>query len=426
MIRSANITLKYSNTNKLSQVQDFVIEYSNVCRTIIAHIFNNGYINSDKSTFKITSKRYDLDSNLDNEFLKQFDNGLFTQRMLQACGTQASSIIRSCTEKQRKRKHVLRQLMREQKQFIKLQKVVDKAKISTPTFTIIEPQIDSRFFDVINEDTCSFDGFIQLRLFKNKTIKIPFNKYKRFRKLETAGKLLNSIRLSKDFISFSYDIPNVEQRQNGEVVGADQGIITTLTLSDGQVTKTNEHGYDLHKILSVMERRKKGSKGFKRAQDHRENYINWSLNQLNLTNVKQLNLEHLFQIRKGTNKGRWLSAFTYPLIKDKLISLSEIEGFKITEVGNEFRSQRCSECGWTQKSNRQGKVFGCKYCGFATDADLNASLNLKEHELTLVPKQVRTIKLNRKGFFWNHDGIKLVSGEYVVPQVQKVNCCSIL
>ena len=107
------------------------------------------------------------------------------------------------------------------------------------------------------------------------------------------------------------------------------------------------------------------------------------------------------------------------MIKKKLESLAETEGFVISEVDNSFRSQRCSNCGWTQKSSRKEKLFSCKHCGFATDADLNASKNLEEDRREPVPKWVREEKRNRKGFFWNLSGIFDSSGEPIVPLVQK-------
>ena len=80
---------------------------------------------------------------------------------------------------------------------------------------------------------------------------------------------------------------------------ADQGKNTCLSLSDGQVTKTNKHGYDLNSILDLMSKRVKGSKGFKRCQEHRKNYINWSINQLNFQDIKKINLERLKDVRRA-------------------------------------------------------------------------------------------------------------------------------
>ena len=298
----------------------------------------------------------------------------------------------------------------------KLQKILDTTKISMPEFENIYPQIDQRFFDIEESDT-SFDCFVHIKLYNNKSINVPFNKHKKFLEFENKGKILNSIRLHKNDISLSFELPDVKKRTEGSTVGADQGIITTLTLSDGQITKQNKHGYDLNKILHVLGRKKKGSKNYRQTQDHRKNYINWSINQLNLSAIKTLNLERLYQIRKGKNAGKFLSNFTYTLIKKKLEALSETEGFGIMEIANSFRSQRCSECGWTQKSNRNGKLFICKHCGYATDADLNASLNLEDDSLYAIPKQVRLDKINRTGFFWNSEGLMNLSREFIVPYV---------
>jgi putative transposase len=417
MVRSVKITTKRANTNKKSLLEDFLMDYSDLCMAIIVDIFENGYTNQNKSKFSIKRKKYNLESNLNNEYLKQFDNGLFTQRMIQACGTQASAILRSCTEKPKKRKYMLRQLMRKKGDYKKLQKVVDRTTISNPKFELIEPQLDKRFYDIKEEKTNEFDGFIQLRIYKKKTIKIPFKKQKKMLQFESEGTRKNSIRIGKDYISLSYELPDKEKKKEGKTVGADQGIITTLSMSDGQVTIKNKDGYDLRSIIDVLNRRTKGSKGYQQAQDHRENYINWSINQLNFNGVRQVNLERLFQVGKGKKKGQFLSRFTYTLIKEKLESLAETEGFAIMEVDNMFRSQRCSNCGYTQKSNRRGKLFSCKHCDLTTDADFNASLNLEDDSLPTVPKWVREKRLNLKGFYWNHDGIKDSSGEFIVPQV---------
>ena len=96
--------------------------------------------------------------------------------------------------------------------------------------------------------------------------------------------------------------------------------------------------------------------------------------------------------------------WSYPLIKDKLIALGETEGFEISLVSSPYRSQRCNSCGHVRKDQRQGELFKCVNCGNATDADLNAALNL-ELDPPEVPNWVRQQKLNREGFYWTQDGI---------------------
>ena len=121
-------------------------------------------------------------------------------------------------------------------------------------------------------------------------------------------------------------------------------------------------------------------------------------------------------IRRNRRSSRFLSHWTYPLIKQKLTSISETEGFRIVEVDSQYRSQRCSNCGWVRKANRRQKLFSCNRCNFVSDADLNASLNLRL-DLFEIPKKVRLRKLNRDGFYWNSEGLFLVNQERIVPDI---------
>jgi transposase len=162
-----------------------------------------------------------------------------------------------------------------------------------------------------------------------------------------------------------------------------------------------------------MSRKKNGSKAFKRCQDHRKNYINWAVNQLDLTNVRQINTENIKYLNKGKRTSRVLGSWVYRDIFDKLSSFSFEQGVLDQKIGSTYTSQRCSVCGWTRKSNRKGKKFKCDQCGFHTDSDLNASLNLA---LSLIPisDQQRLKKANIKGFYW------LSLGQApIVPAVQE-------
>jgi transposase len=139
---------------------------------------------------------------------------------------------------------------------------------------------------------------------------------------------------------------------------------------------------------------------------------------LNFTDVKTVRLEHLKNVGKGQKKSKFLSSWTYPLIKEKLVRISELEGFQIEEMSNKFRSQRCNSCGYVNKANRKGKAFKCKHCSHQDDADLNSSLNL-ELDLPKVPNWVFEQKLNRSGFFWSEEGV--FAEEKVIPLNEKTS-----
>ena len=57
------------------------------------------------------------------------------------------------------------------------------------------------------------------------------------------------------------------------------------------------------------------------------------------------------------------------------------------KVPAQFSSQTCSKCGHTSSENRAGKRFLCTGCGFACDADFNASLVLHGRGVSYVLNQ---------------------------------------
>ena len=130
--------------------------------------------------------------------------------------------------------------------------------------------------------------------------------------------------------------------------------------------------------------------------------INWSINQLNFKGIKKLRIEKLRDVRKGKNKGRFMSHWTYPDILDKLKRRCEEQKVSAVEQCCVYRSQRCSMCGLVRKSQRKGKVYSCD-CGYCDDSDINAARN---HEVELPSvSHLRHLGYNIKGFYWKPDGI---------------------
>jgi transposase len=179
--------------------------------------------------------------------------------------------------------------------------------------------------------------------------------------------------------------------------------------------KTNSHGKSLDSIMLSLSKCKKGSKRFSRKQDERKNFINWSINQLNFNEVKQINLEKVWNIGFKNKTSRLMSHWTNTLIRDKLKSNCELLGVQVKEQSCTYRSQRCSSCGMVRKSQRKGKLYKCKECGNEIDSDLNAALN-HEVELPEIPWELRREERNRKGFYWLESGFfDLNRVEFRVP-----------
>lgn len=320
--------------------------------------------------------------------------------MLKCIATQACGILRSITEKPKAVLYVINMLKEENKDYLHLQKWLDNYKFSKPN-TPSTYQINSICSNVKKGKNFYF---VELMCTNFPKIRIPIKPTKVDNKWNNKGKRLNGVLLCNNRIDFCYEM-EAEYKEEGIKLGADQGQLTCLSLSDEQVTKINKDGYDLNIILNILKRKKKGSKGFKRVQEHRKNYINWSINQLNLEGVKEIGLEKIKGIRKGEICSRKRSHWTYTLIKEKVVRFAQENKVCVNEQKSFYRSQRCSCCGLVRKSNRQGKVYVCSGCGYVGDADINAA---KNHAIDLpdvsglwYSKQ----KLNINGFYWLENGI---------------------
>ena len=413
--RSSSHSLKFSNKGKLEDSQVFLTEYRRILQLIVDDLWENGITVGD-IVFDISKNKLYCPSVLPNDYTKKYDS-FFTIRMLQCVGKQACGMINAATKKRSKQLYMLKKLQKEGEDTRKLQRKIDTQALVKPDCSNANAELDSRFID-FKEESPKFDMFVKVRIAPRISFNLPILHNKVSRKWLSKGELRPSVRLTDNSLILIFAIPKVEKRKEGRVLGCDQGMLTVASFSDSQITNPCLHGHTLSSIQNKLARRVSDSKRFKEAQEHRKNYINWSLKQINFSETKELRLEKIQDLRKGKRTSKSLKHWTYTLIKQKLMSISEEEGFQFTEVPNEFRSQRCSSCGWVRKANRKGKTFKCNKCGFATDADLNAASNL-ELDLFEVPWWVRSKKINLKGFYWNSDNLFTESWEPIVPNTNK-------
>ncbi len=386
MIKSSKLSIKEANKVKNNDLQNFIKEYQKVCQYFI----------------DITWEMSDIQPLLGKEITQKAQTWL-SQRAIQCAAKQASAIVRGTRTKQKQREHKYKELISKGmfKKARKLKKIIDEQKTSKPSLSTIEPELDSRFVKMDFSNDTSFDGWLTLSSLGNKLkIQLPVKKTKHFNMLHSKGSLKSGVRISAHKVTFMFDMPDVAKKDVGVTIGLDIGVKNVFSTSDYQHSKEDNHGWTLDKIQQRLSRRKKGSKGFERAQELRKNYIHWSINRLNLNGVKHLRLEDIRSLRKGSKSSRFLSHWTYTIIYDKLESYSYDHGVHVIRVDPTYTSQRCSKCGWVRKSNRKGKTFKCTSCGFVLDADLNASRNIAL-ELPVISREQRLLRSNRNGFYWN-------------------------
>lgn len=410
MIRSSKHYFINANSNKVLNLNLFIGEYRRCLDYLINYVWNNEYtwvFKDEIKRFSIKDNLLDFPSMIRSDVIGKSGLETFlTGRSLKCCLNQVASMIKGETEKQRKRLYILNKRKFEGASKSSLKKLIKKIKQNIP----VKPNVNNA-----NLELCSicadfkltdrgFDGFLRLKsITKTKLdIRLPINFHRAANKYKKVGKLLNSFLITKNYICLRWEIPEIEKKSEGIVVGADQGYKDILTLSNGVVTeKKDKHGHTLESILAKVCRKKKGSRNFKKAKDHQVNFVNYSINRLNLNDIKQINLEDVGGLPVAPRK---LYHWQNTVIRSKMESKCEDLGIRLILQSSTYRSQRCSDCGNVRKSNRKGKEYSCKNCGNIIDADLNAA---KNHEINLpdVPYELRRRNLNRgNGFFWLESG----------------------
>lgn len=364
MIRSSKVSLKFSNSGKKDELAKFLDEYRRIVRLFI----------------DILWEKDNIPCLLSKDYTRKIETWM-TARAVQCAGKQASSIVRGTKKKHAQRVWRLKQLENDGKDFRKLKIVLDKEKLSKPNIDKISAELDERFVKMDLSNETSFDGWITLGCLGSLKIILPFKKHSHFNKLFISGVMKKGVRVREKDVTFMFDIEK-ETKIDGKVLGIDVGISNSIATSEGFLSKSDCHNHTLTSILKKISVRKKGSNGFRRATSHRKNFINWSVNQLNLNEIKEVRRENIKNLRRGKKSSRFLSHWAYADIFDKLDRFCEEQGVLVTKVNPAYTSQICSKCGILGK--RSGKSFVCS-CGYENDSDLNASLNLSgEH---IVPRK---------------------------------------
>lgn len=395
----------FANTGKQHKLELFKEDYRALIRETVDKIWDGAF------GFDPESEDLNLPKYLHYKDLSIVSD--LSPGIVQMAVNQAGGIVRAVVEKQRRRYWVMKNKGKE----------LDKLVFSKPELKNINPQISARCCE-IQLDEGKFRGFVRLFYLGKKygEILLPINDSSQFRKWANRGaKLSNSVILLNKKLQLSWKC-EFDKKIEGLTLGADQGLLTVLSLSNFKSTPDCcADGHSLSSITDKLARRVKGSKGFKQAQTHRKNFINWSINQLNFSDVKHLKLEKVVNIRYKRRCSRKMSHWCNPLIRDKVKRRCEELGVQVTEQSCAYRSQKCSHCHIVRKANRKGKTYSCA-CGLIIDADTNSSINHEAELPDIDPfrKFIRENKLNVSGFYWKPEGLFTLDLEPIVLDDAKI------
>jgi len=415
LIRSSNHTIKFSNINKIDRLKDLKDEYDDAVRNYADYLWHNEIHwfsdTKDKNIehiFCLAEGMYDLGSCLDYKLVK-FETRL-SARALSFAMNQAVGIVRSHSNKIIKMNEKLDWMEQNNKTEAKIEKYKERIQrikqVESIDMKNINMELSSKCCEFIADER-HFNGWIKLKYLGKdfEDILIPIKFHQHSNKLKEEFEMMTSFLISTDSINIRWTKDKAHKKSEGLVVGGDPGVNRICTFSHLQQEDNTEYTDCLKKIT----RKRKNSGNYKKAIAQRGNIVNEFINNIDFTDVKQINLEDNSTIHYKNYSGQNLSHYAYGEIKNKINSVAAEQGVLVSLQSSFYKSQRCSKCGWVQKSNRNGKKFCCKKCGLHLDADFNSSIN-QTCKLTLLPLAVKEMKLNIRGFFWNSNGVFDESG----------------
>lgn len=431
--RTTHHTLRYANTGKNESLMSLLAEWRRVMQLIADELWDNGYKwveDGITHEFDVHSYKFELPKYLDyNRF--NIDTWL-SARMMSSLVTQLSGKLRGLLSKQSARVHVFDKNAGKGIFNEKLWERIENAMPGRPDYSDAGLEISSKCADFIETPGGKFYGYLRIKSSGTRIFKLPVCRQSRMHKfIGEHWNRCNGYLIDEYGIQLRWQ-KDAELRTDGTKLGADQGLKTVMSLSNGQVTPDlvisaprkgdpdRKIVRNLDTILDKMPRKRKGSKAFKRVSDERKNFINYAIKRLNLDGVREIGLEEVVNIRYGKSSSRKMSHWSNPIIRDSLIRVAEELGVRVTLQSSAYRSQRCSGCGLVRKASSKGKIYSCPNCGLIIDADINAARN-HEIELPEIPRCNTASMLARtKGFLWYPDGLFLVDGsEFRVPDTHK-------
>lgn len=237
----------------------------------------------------------------------------------------------------------------------------------------------------------SLDSVSILTLTGREIIPFVVGEYAKLSEKRVRGQADLIYKKGKLYLCVVADIPDKEIVGVNEYLGIDLGICNIAVDSQGE-------SFSGDKIAEVKQRRNKHkanlqSKGTKSAKRRLKKVsgkirnfvkdINHCISKHIVEKAKALGfgiaLEKLTKIKKTVRKAfrerfeQWSFYELATFIKYK----AQLAGIPVVEVDPRYTSQTCSHCGFVSKKNRKTQSeFVCQSCGFESNADFNAAINL--------------------------------------------------
>lgn len=231
----------------------------------------------------------------------------------------------------------------------------------------------------------------------NGRLKFPISIYDKT-KIEQIQGQADLIYIKNKFYLFqTIEVPESPMTIPDAYIGVDFGIVRIATDSTGQsysgnIIEQKRIKYSNHRSSLQSKGTKSAKRRLKKISKREHNFrkdINHQISKQLVQKAKYtsqgIKLEALVnffdkkKVRKSERSKR--HSWSFRQLRDFIQYKALLAGVQVLLVNPAYTSQECSNCGYIDKANRKTQSeFYCLLCGFATNADYNAAINISQKD----------------------------------------------
>ena len=199
---------------------------------------------------------------------------------------------------------------------------------------------------------------------------------------------------NKWYVCFSCEVKNKPLRKSKKAIGIDVGLESFATFSNGEKIENPRFFKTDQKALAKAQRKlsKQKKKSLerrkvkkvvthihKRIANRRNNFCHQEarrlVNRFGIICIEDL---HINEMKRGNFRSinRSIGDVAWGQFANYLSYKAENAGRQVVKVNPAYTSQDCTKCGYREVKKLSDRIHHCSSCGFETDRDHNASLNI--------------------------------------------------
>ncbi|WP_276973276.1 RNA-guided endonuclease InsQ/TnpB family protein, partial [Ferrimicrobium acidiphilum] len=237
------------------------------------------------------------------------------------------------------------------------------------------------------------------QVFVPKCGRVKFRVTREWSDIETASSARVTLdRSGRWFVSFTRLAPQIERKSTGAIVGIDMGVTHAVATSEDKSLKpqkllTKGQRQRRRRLQRKLNRQVKGSNRYRATKlaiaklaakevDRRKDWIEWTTTDLvrdyDLISLEALKITNMTKSAKGTKDKPGKNVKAKPGLNRSILeqgwglfcqrltdkATNAVTPVEIIAINPAYTSLRCSECGYTDKKNRESQaLFHCLSCG---------------------------------------------------------------